>query len=186
MNGWDKKRDIMRRYDVTAEMYDMRYAEEQTAKIKAALQHVKVKAAMLLDAGCGTGILFSHVADEAQMIVGIDISKKSLLTAKERSREQMRVHLVRADADNMPLRDEVFDRVFAITLIQNMPNPTETLNEIKRAAKANASIVVTALKKVFDRNTLEQLLKAAGLNIIVIEGEGLKCYVAVCAKTRCP
>jgi len=73
----------------------------------------------------------------------------------------------------------------AITLIQNMPNPTETLNEIKRVAKANASIVVTGLKKIFDRNTLEQLLKGAGLGIIVIEGENLKCHVAVCTKTRC-
>jgi hypothetical protein len=66
-----------------------------------------------------------------------------------------------------------------------MPNPTETLNEIKRVAKANASIVVTGLKKIFDRNTLEQLLKGAGLGIIVIEGENLKCHVAVCTKTRC-
>jgi len=185
MNLWDKKRDMRQRYDVTAQIYDMRYAEEQAAKIEAALQHVKVKAAMLLDVGCGTGISFDHVADEARMTVGIDLSKKSLFKARERSRDHTRIHLVQADADNMPLRNEVFDRVLAITLIQNMPNPTETLNEIKRVAKANASIVVTGLKKIFDRNTLEQLLKGAGLGIIVIEGENLKCHVAVCTKTRC-
>ena len=41
MNGWLKKRRVMRRYDLTAEMYDMRYAEEQAAKIRAGLKHVE-------------------------------------------------------------------------------------------------------------------------------------------------
>jgi ubiquinone/menaquinone biosynthesis C-methylase UbiE len=82
----------------------------------------------------------------------------------------------------MPLRDKVFDRVFAITLIQNMPRQTETLNEIRRVVKDNALIVVTGLKKVFTRSKLEQLLKNAGLNIIAMRNEDLKCYVAVCTK----
>src|SRR5208337_435705 len=115
MNAWDKKRDIMRRYDVTARIYDMRYAEEQAAKIEAALEHVEVKAGVVLDVGCGTGILFSYVADKARMTVGVDVSKKTLLKARERARNHASVHLVCADADNMPLRNKVFDRAFAIT-----------------------------------------------------------------------
>lgn len=180
MSVWDKKRDIMRRYDVTARIYDMRYAEEQAAKIEAALRHVEVKAGMVLDVGCGTGILFSYVADKARTTVGVDVSIKTLLKAKERAKNHASVHLVCADADNMPLRDEVFDRVFAITLIQNMPRQTETLNEIRRVVKDDALIVVTGLKKVLTRSKLEQLLKNAGLNIIAMRNEGLKCYVAVC------
>jgi malonyl-CoA O-methyltransferase len=158
----------------------MRYAEEQAAKIEVALRHVEVKAGVVLDVGCGTGILFSYVADKARTTVGVDVSKKTLLEAKERARNHASVHLVCADADNMPLRDDVFDRVFAITLIQNMPRQTETLNEIRRVVKDDALIVVTGLKKVFTRSKLEQLLKNAGLNIIAMRNEGLKCYVAVC------
>ena len=182
MSVWDKKRDIMRRYDVTARIYDMRYDEEQAAKIEAALSHVEVQAGVVLDVGCGTGVLFSYVADKAQMTVGVDVSIKTLLKAKERARNYASVHLVRADADNMPLRDKVFDRAFAITLIQNMPGQNETLTEIKRVAKDNALIVVTGLKKVFTRSKLEQLLKNAGLNIVAIGNKDLKCYVVVCTK----
>ena len=182
MSVWDKKRDIMRRYDVTARIYDVRYAEEQAAKIEAALRHVEVEARTVLDVGCGTGILFNYVADKARMAVGVDASIKTLLKAKERARNHASVHLVCADADNMPLRDEVFDRVFAITLIQNMPRQTETLNEIRRVVKDNALIVVTGLKKVFTRSKLEQLLKNAGFHVIAMKDEGLKCYVAVCTK----
>jgi malonyl-CoA O-methyltransferase len=160
----------------------MRYAEEQAAKIEAALRHVEIKADVVLDVGCGTGILFNYVADKARMTVGVDVSTKTLLKAKERAKNHASVHLVCADADNMPLRDKVFDRVFAITLIQNMPRQTETLNEIRRVVKDNALIVVTGLKKVFTRSKLEQLLKNAGLNIIAMRNEDLKCYVAVCTK----
>jgi len=182
MDVWGKKRDIMRRYDVTAPIYDMRYAEEQSAKIEAALRHVEVQAGVVLDVGCGTGILFGYVADKARMTVGVDVSMKTLLKAKERAKNHASVHLVCADADNMPLRAKVFDRVFAVTLIQNMPRQTETLNEIRRVVTDNALIVVTGLKKVFARGKLEQLLENAGLNIITMMNEDLKCYVAVCTE----
>jgi ubiquinone/menaquinone biosynthesis C-methylase UbiE len=182
MSVWDKKREIMQRYDVTAQIYDIRYAEEQTAKIKAALKHVEVKADMILDAGCGTGILFGFVADNARMTIGLDVSKKTLLEAKERAKNHASVDLVWADADNMPLRGKVFDRVFAMTLIQNTPSQADTLNEIRRVAKDDALIIVTGLKKVFTRSILRRLLKNAKLKIMVMENEGLKCYVTVCIK----
>lgn len=174
----------MQRYDVTAQIYDLRYAEEQTAKIKAALKHLKAKGCVVLDAGCGTGILFNHVAGKARMTVGLDFSKRTLLKAMERAKNHAGVNLVRADADNMPLRDKVFDMVFAMTLIQNAPGPTETLKEIRRVAKDNALIVITGLKRVFSRSTLEHLLKNSGLNIVAMENEGLMCYVAVCTCMR--
>lgn len=182
MSAWKKKRDIMRRYDVTAEIYDMRYAEEQTAKIEAALTHLKDSTGAVLDAGCGTGVLFSYVADKACMTVGVDSSKKTLLKAKERAKSYPRVHLIQADADNMPLRDKVFAKVFAITLIQNAPSPSATLKEIKRVASDNALIVITGMKKAFSKTTLEQMLKNARLNVTAMENDHLKCYVAVCTK----
>ena len=184
MSAWKKKRDIMRRYNVTAQIYDTRYADEQASKIEAALEDVKVKAGLVLDVGCGTGILFSYVADLALMTVGLDISVKTLLEAKRRAKNYASVHLILADADHMPLRREVFDDVFAITLIQNMPRKSETLKEISRVAKDEASLVVTGLKKIFPRSKFEQLLKSEGLNIISVRNEGLNCHVAVCTKAK--
>jgi len=182
MTAWDKKRDIMRRYDATAEIYDTRYAEEQAAKIEAALRHVEVKVEAVLDVGCGTGILFGYVGDKAAMTIGVDVSPRTLLKAKERARNHPNVHLVCADADNMPLKDNVFDRAFAVTIIQNMPNQTETLNEIRRVVKDNALIVITGLKKIFTKDKFKKTLKNADLNINVIKNKSLKCYVAVCTK----
>lgn len=173
----------MQRYDLTAHIYDMRYAEEQAAKIEAATKNASMeKYGLVLDAGCGTGLLFGYVADNAETTVGIDISRKILLQAKRRTENSPNVHLIWADADYMPLKENVFSHVFAITLIQNTPNPVKTLNEIKRVAREDALIVVTGLKKAFTLEGFEELLQKSALNIVALQDEGLQCYVAVCTK----
>jgi len=183
MNQWSKKRNIMQRYDLTAHIYNKRYAEEQTEKIEAALQGFKIeKCRIVLDAGCGTGILFNHIANTAETIVGLDISRKILLQAKEHAKKLSNIHLIWADADNMPLKENIFNYVFGITILQNMPNPGKTLNEIRRVAKEDAAFVVTGLKKTFIREGFEGLLRNAGFNIVALKDEDLKCYVAVCTK----
>jgi len=183
MSEWIKKREVMQRYDSTADIYDMRYAEEQAAKIEAALEGLnKENYGSVLDAGCGTGILFDCVANRAKTTVGLDISRKILFQAKKHAKNFQNVHLILADVDNMPLKETTFNHVFGITLIQNTPNPVETLNEIRRVAKKDAVIVVTGLKKAFSLEGFEELLWNAGLNIVALRDEGLKCYVAVCTK----
>ena len=186
MAGWQKKRSIKHRYDATASMYDMRYAEEQTAKINAALKHLKKEQyGLVLDVGCGTGILFDCITDNADAVVGLDFSSKSLLEAKRRSRAKnaANVHLVRADADNMPFGNDVLSHVFAMTIVQNAPNPTGTLTEIRRVADDHAVLVITGLKKIFNKRAFQQLLRNARLKVVGFEDGNLKCYVAVCAKS---
>ncbi len=161
----------------------MRYAEEQAAKIKAALKSVNMeKHGLVLDAGCGTGLLFGYIADKAEITVGIDISRKILLQAKKRTGNFPNVCLIWADADNMPLKENIFSRVFAITLIQNTPNPVKTLNEIKRVTNDEALIVITGLKKTFGLESFKKLLQDAGLNVASLKNDSLKCYVAICTK----
>lgn len=184
MSDWDKKQDVMKLYDSTAQIYDMRYGEEQTAKIEAALEIISIRSEdVILDVGCGTGLLFGYVANRAEMIVGLDISKNVLLQAREYVKKFRNVHLVLSDADNMPLQTGVFSHIFAVTLIQNVPSPLATLNEIKRVAKDDVFIVVSGLKKKFPKKIFEELLQNVGLDVISLKGEGLKCYVAVCNRS---
>jgi ubiquinone/menaquinone biosynthesis C-methylase UbiE len=187
MHGWQKKRRVMMRYDATASIYDGRYIEEQAAKVEAALKHMKIqKRSLIFDVGCGTGILFDHIADKADTIVGLDFSEKCLLQAKERARNKSLrdVQLIKGDADNTPLRKGVFNTVFAMTILQNTPNPRETLAEIKRIARSDALFVITGLKKIFSKEKFERLLKNSGLKTLALEDEKLKCYVAVCTNSH--
>jgi len=173
----------MERYDLTAHMYDMRYAEEQNAKFEMALKSLNTdRYGLVLDVGCGTGLLFGCIAAKAEIIVGLDISRKILFQAKERAKHFQNVHLICADADNVPLNEDIFSHVFAFTLIQNTPNPVKSLNEIKRVAKENAQIVISGLKKTITKGRFEELLQDVVLKIVALKDEGLKCYVAVCTK----
>jgi len=181
VNKWDQKRKVMRRYDLTAQLYDVRYAEEQEAKYKAALTNLNIAHnSLILDVGCGTGLLFSHVAAQAETVVGVDVSRKLLLQARERAKNYRNVHLVQADADHLPFKNDYFTVVFTFTVLQNMPKPAETLNEIKRTAKHDAFIAITGLKKTFSLEAFGELLQQAGLRVVSLKDDGtLKCYVAV-------
>jgi demethylmenaquinone methyltransferase/2-methoxy-6-polyprenyl-1,4-benzoquinol methylase len=180
VNMWNHKRKNMHRYDLTAKMYEMRYAEEQEVKYKAALKSLNVScSSRVLDVGCGTGLFFRHIFTDVQSVVGVDVSAKLLRQAKERVRVLNNVHLVQADADNLPFTDSYFDLVFAFTLLQNMPNPLKTLNEIKRNTKVGGFLVLTGLKKFFSLESFTVLLENAGLTLVSIENaDDLKCYIA--------
>ena len=179
MNKWDQKRKIIRRYDLTAQMYDARYKEEQEAKYKLAVESLRVNSRFILDVGCGTGLFFTYIAAKAKIVVGLDISSELLAKAKQRARNLCNVHLVRGDADHLPFRSYSFNVVSAFTVLQNMPNPLITLKEIKRAAKPNGSIIVTGLKKAFSLKAFSQLIRKAGMSTIVVRADNfLKCYVA--------
>jgi ubiquinone/menaquinone biosynthesis C-methylase UbiE len=170
----------MQRYDLTAEMYEERYAKEQEQKYEAALKKVDVANCAVLDVGCGSGLFFRHVAAKAKVLVGVDISHKLLLKATEKAHSFQNVLVLQADADHLPFRDTCFDAGFAFTVLQNMPKPHETLKELKRVVKFRGNIVVTGLKKVFSLNTFIDVLRSSGLNIVsFVDDEDLKCYVAV-------
>jgi ubiquinone/menaquinone biosynthesis C-methylase UbiE len=175
----------MKRYDLTAPMYDKRYAEEQEAKYKASLEGLRSSINAddaVLDVGCGTGLFFSHVAAQANIVVGVDVSRKLLLKAKEQASNLQNVFVLQADADHLPFRDAFFDAVFAFTMLQNMPKPSETLNELKRVAKLGGRVVVTGLKKAFPLNLFMYFLESTGLSTVsFVDNEDLKCYVAVLA-----
>src|ERR1700690_808528 len=139
--GWKDKRRVMQRYDLTAEMYEERYAEEQKAKYKAALENVEVAGGIVLDVGCGSGLFFREVTSPSVTVVGIDISRKLLLKAKDQADVSGNVLVLQADADHLPFKDAIFDVVFAFTVLQNMPKPVVTLKEFKRVAKLGSRVV---------------------------------------------
>ncbi len=179
MAGWKDKRKVMQRYDLTADMYEERYREEQQAKYGAALENIELAGLRVLDVGCGTGLFFSHV-DGASMVVGVDISRKLLLKAKDEAKKSGNVFVLQADADHLPLREGFFDAVFAFTVLQNMPKPEETLGELKRVTALGGNVVVTGLKKAFALNTFMDMLEGTSLQVAsFVDRENLNCYLAV-------
>jgi ubiquinone/menaquinone biosynthesis C-methylase UbiE len=187
MAAWTEKRRHIRYYDRIAPAYNGLYQEEQRRKMAAALGQVQLPPrGFILDLGCGTGLLASSkIREQARTVVGLDASRGMLSLVDATVKSSRNVHFVLADADHAPFRHECFDAVFAITLLQNMPNPPETLREIRRLAKHDAAIIVTGLKKCFSPDSFIQLLADAKLEAKLLDADaGVKCHIASCSRRR--
>ena len=184
MAEWRKKWEVLHHYNSLATVYDVQYSEEQSAKMKAALSSISlIEDSLVLDVGCGTGILFEHLSNRVKLLVGLDTSSRILGEAKRRAKRFSNVAILRADADSIPFPNETFDMVFAITVLQNTPNPLLTLQEMKRVSKHRSVIAVTGLKKEFTQESFMKLLSKAKLEISVMKtNDQLKGYVAICKK----
>ncbi len=184
MREWTEKRRNMRHYDRQATIYNAQYVGEQESKIENILEKLELGSKeLVLDLGCGTGFLFKHVHKQVKALVGLDLSQKALHEAKKRTKKMGNVALVRADADNTPFPDDAFDKVFVITVLQNMPDPAKTLSEMKRVGRSQATFAVTGFKKMFTQNSFVNLLEKEHLKVVPLKGyQRLKGHVAVCTK----
>jgi ubiquinone/menaquinone biosynthesis C-methylase UbiE len=118
---------------------------------------------------------------QAALLVGLDLSRNMLKEMEKPTRGSNMAHLVVADADHSPLRSGLFDQVFAITLLQNMPNPTQTLREMKRVAKSDGLLVVSGLRKIFGEELFLETLGNAELEVVALKSSpDLKCHLAIC------
>lgn len=155
--------------------------------MEAALEHMKLgKDDVVLDLGCGTGILFDYLKGKVKQVIGLDISSQVLRYAQKRGEKLGDTALVQADADHTPFPNRTFNVVFAVSLLQNMPDPLQTLREIRRVSKRDATIVVTALKKEFTAQSFKALLQEAKLYFYLVKTDNnVKGYIAVC-KNKIP
>lgn len=168
----------MEHYNELAKGYDELYGQEQKMKIEFMLKNFDLTSKkMILDVGCGTGLLFENIYDENKILIGIDISEKILREGWKKFKSKSNVFLIQADADHLPFRSKVFESVSAITLIQNLPSPKETLKEIKRVSKKGALIIISGLKRkykinefnsIFEEFTLKKLYDVEDLNDYIL------------------
>ena len=148
MKEWKEKLVTIQHYDRQATIYDVQYRGEQKSKIEDILKNIELSAnEQILDLGCGTGFLFQYISQKVGFLVGVDISLNALKEAKKRIKNRSNIALIRADADNTPFSDSIFDKIFAITVLQNMPEPVKTIIEMKRIGKTEAVFAVTGTKE---------------------------------------
>lgn len=100
---------------------------------------------VVLDDGCGTGLLFEHLAGRASSIdrlYGIDLSQGMLRFGAKRFAEVGRPGaVVRGDACRLPFADATFDVVYARSMLHHLPDPRAGAREIARVLKPGGRLV---------------------------------------------
>ena len=162
-----RKREVRSSYDtLTGRIYDLRYEEEQGEKYDLLLEKIDLhQGQLVLDDGCGTGLLMRRVEG---WVVGLDLSAALLSSAASSLEGEANSFLVQADSDFKPFRAGAFHTLFSVTLIQNMPDPLETLREMRRVGRPGSRVVVTALKKAFSLDDFTRILSESGLSEVEI------------------
>ena len=99
----------------------------------------------VLETGMGYGDNFLWMSEKAKNLrfFGVDIQKQMMLSCMHNlSRWKISAEIVRADAQNLPFRNEVFDVVFHLGAINLFPDKGKAIGEMIRVAKPGTRIVI--------------------------------------------
>ena len=139
-------------YLITPEVYDELYREEQYLKYKCLLEVVGNISGFILDAGCGTGLLYEYLSEHGfsrkLKYICMDPSIEMLLKAKTRIKSPL-IILLESYAEEIPLRNSMFDYVFSISTWGVIGEKIKAIREFKRVAKHGGVVVITGYPKTF-------------------------------------
>lgn len=94
----------------------------------------------LLELGCSTGYLTSHFAGAAQGVVSVDINQRALALARHRDPGR---RLVCADLEQLPFRDEAFDAIVMLEVIEHTADDRTALREVTRILRLGGALVLS-------------------------------------------
>ncbi len=99
------------------------------------------------DIGTGTGGMLPMLAEFAESIVAVDISKEMLKHARQRAKalSLSNVEFVKADLGDLPLEDASVDAAFATLVLHHAPKPGAALKEMARILRPGGTLVVVDL-----------------------------------------
>ncbi|MBY9020099.1 MAG: class I SAM-dependent methyltransferase [Candidatus Lokiarchaeota archaeon] len=164
-----KKKNIIAKYNSTSGIYDKRYRNIQYSKFKLLLGDFKFINRIILDAGCGTGLLLEFFLKSnlnkhkrKPFYIGLDISWKMLkqfLYKINKEEGFKNVNLILGDIENLPFRDEKIHSLFAVTSLQNLFDIQRGLREILRIGQQGASLNLSILGKNVNFKKIYSYLK---------------------------
>ena len=125
------------RYDGIADWYDKEFLDDGVAAVsEIVLQLLGQDTGSLLDVGCGTGAHSLVLRDHGWDVVGLDASDDMLRLARARG-----LHVVRADAANLPFDDESFAAAVSIWTHTDVDAFTKVVAEVARVLRRGGPFV---------------------------------------------
>lgn len=95
----------------------------------------------VLDVGCHSGTFTTFILNQIKTkeIYGVDISHSAI----ERIKKKIPYgHFQVADATILPFKDNFFDAVFCLEVLEHVDNPTEVIHEVRRVLKKDGYGVI--------------------------------------------
>jgi len=97
---------------------------------------------LVLDVGCGPGLIAKKLAELGFEVVGMDISEKNLKSLKHWCKGYD-IHRVLGDAEALPFKDESLNTIIATETIEHLQNPSFAILEFARVTTPRGKILIT-------------------------------------------
>jgi SAM-dependent methyltransferase len=99
---------------------------------------------VVLDVGCGSGVLLEAAARHWPVCVGVDASLRRLVLARHRLKQSgVRARLVCANVDALPFVDGLFDRVISEWVLELSPRKERALREWNRVLSVQGRLWIS-------------------------------------------
>ena len=146
---------------------------------------------VLLDAGCGNGSMAIQLADQERSVLAFDSDRQRIATARHRALQTGagdRVHHFVADMTAIPLRAGEITGVAAGEVLEHVTDDRSAVAEIARVLAPGGVLAATVPAgperfspldqsvghvRRYDRSTLEEVVRSAGLDIDRLSGWGV-------------
>lgn len=117
-------------------------------RIVNTLLEYKSRDSKVLDLGCGIGLSLSFIGQVFKNSIGCDISENSVKATKEiLKKHKIKTPVILCKKDKLPFRDNYFDIVTFIEVIEHVENPDAVLKEIRRVLKPDGVLHITTANK---------------------------------------
>ncbi len=103
----------------------------------------------LLDIGCGSGLWILALAHRVRRVVGLDLDQARVREAKQKANRlgYANTDFVIASATALPFKQECFDKITCIDVLDNIPEDGQVAQEIGRVLSRAGRLAVTVLLK---------------------------------------
>ena len=94
----------------------------------------------VLDLGCGYGRHSYFAARYGAEVFAVDHSEDAVLMTRENTRNYQHVHVIQADANQLPFLDASMDRVFTFGVLHHVEEPKSILQEAHRVLLSGGTL----------------------------------------------
>jgi len=104
---------------------------------------------MILDAGCGAGIVTCEVAKRGHQVIGIDYSYDMIEKANSicNTDGNLGVKFSQVDVESLPFKDSSFDTIVCLGVITYLESVEKTLREFSRILRPGGVLILSSLNK---------------------------------------
>lgn len=103
----------------------------------------------VLELGCGVGYgSYFLLKKGAKIVIGVDISRRAIRLAKKSYRCES-VDFIIADATNLPFRNDHFDAITSMGVLDHLPSVLDTMHECRRVLRNEGKLICSVLNRLF-------------------------------------